>query len=446
MTIMKKVAILIFSAALMIMGGNVLHAQGKYGADSAECIKYLSYYKEYYKQKNYDEALPHWRDAFRLCPPTANQTMLLDGAQMYRELLKKNTANSPYRDALVDTLIMIDDVRIDNYPSYSTTALNNKGLDMINFVKNDNQLLYDELSGIIDANGEKTFPNIFLFHFNSAIALYGDGMLGSEDILDAYDQSVGYLEKLAESNPTNPMYEKIRSAIEDLFISSKVASCDDLIALFTPRLEAAPDDLAMASNIVRIMSITENCTDNDLFLQAANTMHRLDPSHNSAYFLYRIYSVRGDVDNAIKMMQEAIDQEASDTEQDAEYYFELATFCYKNGRTVDSYNYALKTVEADVDGNLHGKAYLLAGTIWGSTPCKGNEIETRAPYWVAVEYMNKAKAADPTLADECNNYISQYRTYYPTTGDAFMYDLTDGQSYTVSCNGMSATTTVRTQQ
>ena len=103
-------------------------------------------------------------------------------------------------------------------------------------------------------------------------------------------------------------------------------------------------------------------------------------------------------------------------------------------------------MDLDADGNLKAKSYLLAGTIWGSTVCKGNEIEVRAPYWVAVDYMNKAKAADPSLADECNNYISQYRTYYPTTGDAFMYDLTDGQSYTVSCNGMSATTTVRTQQ
>ena len=57
---MKKVAIFLFSAVLMIMGGDVLSAQGKYGADSAECIKYLSYYQEYFKQKNYDEAIPHW--------------------------------------------------------------------------------------------------------------------------------------------------------------------------------------------------------------------------------------------------------------------------------------------------------------------------------------------------------------------------------------------------
>ena len=62
----------------MVFGGHVMSAQGKYGADSAECIKYLSYYKEYYKSKNYDSALPNWRKAYSLCPPTANQTMLVD--------------------------------------------------------------------------------------------------------------------------------------------------------------------------------------------------------------------------------------------------------------------------------------------------------------------------------------------------------------------------------
>ena len=60
---MKK---LLFSllAVLMIGGVSVpASAQGKYGPDSAECIKYLSYYKEYYKQKSYESALPNWRKA-----------------------------------------------------------------------------------------------------------------------------------------------------------------------------------------------------------------------------------------------------------------------------------------------------------------------------------------------------------------------------------------------
>ena len=89
---------------------------------------------------------------------------------------------------------------------------------------------------------------------------------------------------------------------------------------------------------------------------------------------------------------------------------------------------------------------MLMGTIWGSVVCSGNDVEQRAKYWVAVDYMNKAKAADETLAEDANNMIRQYSSYYPQTAEAFMYDVTDGQSYTVSCGGLRATTTVRTQK
>ena len=75
---MKKISLVLLTLVAAAFGTNA-SAQGKYGADSAECIKYLSYYQEYYKQKNYTEALPNWRKAFSLCPPTASQNMLLNG-------------------------------------------------------------------------------------------------------------------------------------------------------------------------------------------------------------------------------------------------------------------------------------------------------------------------------------------------------------------------------
>ena len=42
---MKKITLLLF-ALLAASSVQTVSAQGKYGADSAECIKYLSYYQE----------------------------------------------------------------------------------------------------------------------------------------------------------------------------------------------------------------------------------------------------------------------------------------------------------------------------------------------------------------------------------------------------------------
>ena len=189
--------------------------------------------------------------------------------------------------------------------------------------------------------------------------------------------------------------------------------------------------------------MTEGCMDNDLFLNAVQTVYNLEPSYSSAYYLYRLYSSRGDVDNAVKFIEEAINYAESDNATDAGYYFELAAFSFKNGKNVKAFEAAQKA--AELDAAVAGKAYMLMGTIWGSVVCGGNDIEQRSKYWVAVDYMNKAKAADETLAEAANDLIRQYSAYYPQTAEAFMYDVTDGQSYTVSCGGMRATTTVRTQ-
>ena len=442
---MKRIVLLISVAAMALIGSSTLSAQGKFGPDSAECIKYLSYYTEYYKQKNYDSALPNWRQAYKLCPPTARYSLLSDGTTLLKRVLQANSKNPIYREALVDSIMKIYDERIQYWPKYATSSLNNKSLDMYNFMKDEPEKLYEGLTAAVTELGTNARPNLYLFQISTAVDLYKDGKLDPEAVISAYETAV---EKIGAMTPKNDVEkrsnEKMISDIESLFITSQVASCDNLIALFTPRYEADPQNLDLAKNIVRMMGITEGCTDNDLFLNAVTTMHNMEPSHVSAYNLYKLYAGRADVDNAIKYMTEAIENAESDAVTDGGYQYELAAFCYKNGQNAKAYAAAQAAVE--LDPSLAGKAYMLMGTIWGSVVCSGNEIEQRAKYWVAVDYMNRAKAADEALAEDANNMIRQYSAYYPQTAEAFMYDVTDGQSYTVSCGGMRATTTVRTQK
>ena len=443
---MKRIVLLISVAAMALFSSSNLSAQGKFGPDSAECIKYLSYYTEYYKQKNYESALPNWRKAYSLCPPTARYSMLSDGTTLLRNLINQNAKNAVYRAKLVDSLMTIYDQRVEFWPKYAVSSLNNKALDMYNYMKNDPEKLYAGLNDIVAQTKEKTRANIFLFQLNTAIDLFREGSVevDAEKVIGIYEDAIKYLGMMTPKNDVEKRsIDKTIEDVESLFITSQVASCDNLLALFGPRFEADPQNLDLAKNIVRMMGITEGCQDNDLFLNAVNTMHTLEPSYTSAYYLYKLYAGRGDVDNAVKFMEEAVASEDSDALTDASYYYELAAFCFKSSKYAQAFNAAQKVI--DLDPSLAGKTYMLMGTIWGSVPCGGNDIEQRAKYWVAVDYMNKAKAADETLAEDANAHIRQYAAYYPQTAEAFMYDFTNGQSYTVSCGGMRATTTVRTQ-
>ena len=146
----------------------------------------------------------------------------------------------------------------------------------------------------------------------------------------------------------------------------------------------------------------------------------------------------------VKVCEQLCKDRAVYSSFDAQYYLELANFCSKEGQYAKAFNYGIKA--ADLDQNIAGKAYYLIGTVWGSQSCPGNEIEKRAPYWVAVDYLVKAKNADPSLTEDANKLINSYSSYYPQAAEAFMYNVTEGDSYTVSCGGMRAVTTVKTQQ
>lgn len=440
---MKKIVLLVLSIILTSSGS--LFAQGKYGKDSAECIKYLSYYKEYYKQKAYDDALPNWRKAYSICPATANQTMLIDGTSLMRRLINKNARNPVYRAALIDTLMAIHDARAQAWPKNAVTTLNNKGQDLANYVKDDPARLHEEFAAIIEANKGDTKASLFLFDLQSAIKLYESGKLGAEDVISCYQRNLSYLDEAKpKSNVEAEQIQKVRTDLESLFIGSKVASCEDLIALFEPRFNAAPEDITLVKNIVKMLSITEDCQDNDLYLRAATNMYNLEPSYNSAYFLYKLNSSKGNYEQAVKYLEEAIAYEESDAATDAQYNYELAAYSFKNARFAKANAAARAALE--LDPSMAGRCYFLIGQIWGTVSCGGDEIQTRAHFWVAVDNLRKAAAADASLAEEANRLISQFSRYFPQTAEAFMYNFTDGQAYTVNCSGMTATTTVRTQK
>lgn len=440
---MKKIIFTIL-AVITLSPANVL-AQGKYGADSANCIKYLSYYKDYFKQKSYDEALPNWRKAYSACPPSANQHIILDGSTLMRRLIIKNANNKEYQKQLIDTLLTLHDLRVQYYPKYAVTARNNKGIDMNNFITDDPQRLYEGYSEIIAANKTNTNPTIYLYNFSAALDLFKGGSLDSEKILELYEEMNSGLEKVNVSTETEKeKLEKVKEDLQTLFATSKVASCEQLIALFTPRYEADPNNLELVSNIVRLMNTSEGCIDNDLYLNAVTSMHKLNPNSNSAYFLYKLNASRNNAEDAVKYLEEAIASEETDGLKDGEYLYELATYCYKNNQAVKSYELAQRA--ASLNPEFVGKSYFLMGTIWTGLPCSGNEIDKSARYWVACDWFNKAKAADSSLTEESNKLINFCSGYFPQKAEAFMYDILDGQSYTVSCGGLSATTVVRTKK
>ena len=441
---MKKLA-LIFFAAMAAFSGQIALAQNSgsrfgHGKDSADCVLYLNYYQEYYKQKNYDSALPNWRKAYAVCPATASQNMFIHGTTLMTRLYNQ-TKDAAAKSAIVDTILALQDKRMAAYPKNRASILNNKGQHIINYRSNDAAFTYKNLGEIVDELGSQANGPLQVNLLQAAIGLYRENQLSADDVIATYDKVTANVENATPKNDAEKEdLAKVKSAIESIFADSKVASCENLLAIFGPRFEADPNNLALVSNIVKLMNSAEDCASNDLYLKAVTAMYKLDPSYRSAYGLYRLNAARDNVADACRYLEEAIASPESDEATDAQYYYELALFSYKNGMRGKAYEAARKAV--DLDFGYAGKAYMILGNLWASASCAG-EVDKYARYWAATDYYQKARNADASLADDASSSIAGVSRYYPEASEIFMYDLGAGQGYTVSCGGMTASTTVR---
>ena len=183
---MKRIVLTAFALLTSVL----VFGQGRYGADSAECVKYLSFYQQYVKQGDLEGAAPSWRNAIKFCPPTASQNMLLDGMKIMRKEIGKYRSNPIRKKELVDTLMMLHQLRIDNYPQYAVTAITNRAVDMMNYAETGSeQVVFDALGEAMDVAKEKTSTTIAVRYMNYAVQLYKLGRLVDQDVFDAFDKS-----------------------------------------------------------------------------------------------------------------------------------------------------------------------------------------------------------------------------------------------------------------
>ncbi len=442
-TIMKKLHVNLFLVVAMFLVASVsANAQGKYGKDSVECVSYLNFYKDYLKQGNMKEAATQWRGAFKYCPPKASQNMFIDGRKIYQALIRQNASNASVRQGLVDTLMLIHKTRMENFPKYRKAVAENIAYDMISYYGETHpEKVLAAVEEVVALSGEKTKPALLVAYMEKASVMYQAQKLTSEEVLKAYTDMSPIMEAQVAANPSEDN-KTARAAFENAFVTSGVATCDNLVMVFTPRYEADPNNIEVVKPIAALLGADSVCVKSDLFLKAVTSMHQIEPSFTSSYLLYKLHASKENYDDAVKFMEEAIASEESDNLKDAEYLMELAVYNFKNSQHAKAVAAAKAAIEKDAA--QAGKANLLMANIWAGMRCTANDMDNRAKYWVAVDYLNKAKAADESLAEEVGKLSASYRQYFPKTEDAFMYDLIDGKPYSISCGGMSATTTVRT--
>ena len=416
-------------------------AQSKYGRDSATCVSNLSFYRDYAVQGNYKEALPYWRKAINACPPAASQHLYVDGVKIMKYVIE-NTNDPKLRKTRIDSLLMLYDRRIAHFKVNKGNVYKLKAYDVEHYMNDNDDAIYKAFEAAVLAGDSKTDARTLIDAMNAALKAYNSKHLLDGKFVAFYNNIRALADQLAKEKPDDAQAKRLPTDLENLFVASGVASCDNMIAMYEKEFKTSPADKEVVSRILQMLGLNK-CTNNDLYYRIVEAYHKLEPSAGSAYAAGQVYMLKKNPATAMKYYEEAAKRSTSGQDK-AKYLTELGVLCLQelNDRA-QALAYARQAINIDAK---NGKAYLLRGMIWAAEECDGNDIAKKAKYWLAADYAAKAKSVDPGLTEEANRYINAYARYFPEQQDAFMYDLVDGNTYVVNCNGMTERTKVRTRK
>jgi tetratricopeptide (TPR) repeat protein len=435
---MKTLKLTVFILLACVLNTN-LDAQ-KYGADSIQCILDLQGYQTEYRSKNYDAALPQWRQALKNCP-LASQNAYIHGLVMMRYLIEKTT-DPVLKEARIDSLLMLYDKRIEYFKvKDKADLLHTKAKEIQNYRPDDHKAIYEAHRMAI-----KEDKNIDLMAVAramlSARELYENKELSVEVFTDIYTEMADIAEIQVKATPDDTVKIALKAAIESAFLSTDAADCENLVKVLSERFNANKEDAETVKMIITLLSKKE-CTDTELYYESAEAYNKLNPSSTASYGLARVYYSKNDMEKAMQFFKDAVDTE-TDAENKSRYLCEFGSLFLKEGKRNEAINYAKRAISASP---RNGNAYMLLGTAYaGIQGCGDDEVGKRAIFWVAVDQFVRAKQLDPSLAPEANKLINTYSQHFPTIDDAFFLNIFDGEKYEVKCGVVNETTIVRTKK
>ncbi len=412
----------------------------------------LSLFTEFYKQNDFQSALPHWKKVYNQFPKST-PNIYIQGIKIYESLIE-SAPNQEQRNEYIEQLMKIYDKRI-KYFNEKGYNLGRKATDWLKYKGGpENNLSQDEmkevlkkgyewLSESVQEQGNKTEIPVLVLLMQTSRSLLKLNELPKEAVVKNYDTATGIINTILSENSDADRVALAKQAqpyVEDIFGTSGAADCDALINIFTPQFKEKSDDVEFIKNMLRRLG-KAGCDKSDLFAEATEKLYQLEPSAEAAFNMARRYVRNDNTEKAKEYYQQAMEQE-TDKDLLATYYYEYAYFIFaKENALQDARNYLRKALEINPD---YCEALMLMGDLYvaGSKNFGGDDFEKASVFWVAVDYFERARRAGEDCAVDAAQKAATYRKYFPNKEEAFFRSLQEGQTYKVG-GWINETTKVR---
>ena len=421
-----------FVLVVIVLMGLSANAQSKYGTDSVACIENLSLFREYYKQKNYVDALNPWRWTFNNCPKSSGN-IYKNGPKIYKERIKVDKEN---KAAYIDTIMMIFDQRIQ-YFGKEGYVLGLKGYELVIADKKRSAEALSILDKSITLDGNNADFRAVYGYMKAIVNLEKNGEKTKQDVLEAYARISEVIDyNIVNESKVTKYFIQYAEKIENLF--TPYANCEDLVTLFSAKFDPATEDVSFLKRVTKVLEKKE-CTNEQLFFDASSRLYELDPSASSADKMAKMSIAKGKYSDAIEFAAKAIEMEEVGN-QKAIYYLGLADAYRNAGSFLLARNAVYSALELR---SGWGEAYLNLGNIYisGAKNC-GGDFEKSTVYWVAIDAFSRALSDEDTKA-RASKSINTYSKYFPTKETCFFNGVEAGKSHTIGC-WINKATTART--
>lgn len=419
-----------------------------HGQDSLNCLKNISIYTEYVKTNNFKDAYTPWKAVFDEAP-WAQVATYTNGAKILRALIAQEKDAAKQKEYF-DQLIKVHDQRIQYLEQLNSLVRNkttkgdilgNKAHDYFTMGGQDINAAYDMFAEAV-ATEKHNLPYYVLMEFVDASAqkMKADES-HKEQFIQDYIATSGYADeafKAATKESAKKNYKTAKDNIDAHFINSGVATCDNLQAIYAPKVEANKTNLDYLKQVISVMQML-GCTEAEAYFAASEAAHAIEPTAATAIDCGYMYYKKGDLDKCLSYFDNAIELE-QDPIQKADYCYKTAAVLFSKKQLSKAKQYARKSIEYNGE---NGKPYILIARMYASSPNWSEESAlNKCTFFAVIDKLQKAKSVDPSCAEEANELIRTYAGYTPKDEDLFFIGIKKGQSVTIG-GWIGETTTIR---
>ena len=439
---MNSLKLKLFIVAAAVLGGSQAFAQNvqlgpEWGEDATqeqrfENAKTFNYYRDAYNVQNYDKALSYLPELLENSPRGA-QNIYVYAINIYKNKIQRSM-DVKQRQVYVDSLLTLYDMRIqyfgDNAKQGLAFILDQKAREYLAYKPNDRAGIRKAFREALEAGGDNADPETVVAYFSNLC----DDYKNTDEVMP--DEVIAEYDRLSQFFEKHPEAAEMKGQFDTAFGVSGAASCENLEKLFGAKLAAAPDDEALLSQAVALMSRAK--CDGDFYFSIAEKYYQVKPSSETAMFLAQAFQNKKDYAKAKTYLNEALDVEKDPAERQ-KLLVRIALVGLVSNDIPGAAAAARQARDLDPED---GVPYFILAQCYASSAGSCGGFAGLATYWAAYDTMAKAVEllpADSEYMEHAKSSLGKFRSVFPSSEECFFNELQEGARYTVTCG----TATVR---